>query len=82
MEKITISSESLEKFKKQVAEAESEKYFDVDVDFIMSKSIRVSAESEEEAIALVDMLIRNNPYDYAYNFSHFVGHEIVDVNEE
>lgn len=55
--------------------------YSVDIDFVMAKSIEVEADSEEQAIANVNSIINNNPYDYAYGFSHYVGHKVVGANE-
>ena len=49
------------------------KNYDVSVDITMSKSFSIDANSEEEAMAKVEEMINNNPYDYANNFSHYVG---------
>ena len=59
-----------------------EKNFCVSVDITMAKNIYVEAENEEEANAKVREMIKKNPYDYAYNFSHYVGYEITDVYED
>lgn len=58
------------------------KNFIIDVDFVMSKRIQVEAENEEQAMSKVREMISNNPYDYTYNFSHYVGYEIVNADEE
>lgn len=58
------------------------KNFVVDVDFTMSKSFEVEAENEEQAMAMADAMISKNPYDYAHNFSHYVSHEVIDVEED
>lgn len=58
------------------------KTFSVDVDITMSKTIEVLAENEEHAKEIVDSMINENPYGYAQGFSHYVGYEIVDANEE
>lgn len=58
------------------------KNFIVDVDFVMSKSIEIEDENEQQAMSKVRDMIKKNPYDYANNFSHYVGHEIIDANEE
>lgn len=57
------------------------KTYCVDIDFVMSKSIEIQAESEEQAMSKVSDIIKNNPYDYACNFGHYVGHRIIDANE-
>ena len=58
------------------------KQFEVDVDITMSKRISVEAESEEHAKAIVNGWMKYNPYEYAHDFSHYIKHEIIDVNEE
>ena len=40
--------------------------------------MHVQAEDEKHAISLT----RRNPYGYAQGFSHYVGYEIIDANEE
>ena len=56
--------------------------FILDVDFVMSKRIQVEAENEEQAKSIFEQKIKENPYDYARQFNAFVGHKIIDVNEE
>lgn len=51
----------------------------VSVDITMSKNISVEANSEEEAMDKVNRMINNNPYDFCYDFSHFVSHEVIDA---
>ena len=58
------------------------KTFSVDVDITMSKTIEVLAENEEQAMSKVREMINKNPYDYANNFSHYVGYEIINADEE
>ena len=58
------------------------KIYNVDVDFVMSRTIEVAAESEEQAMSLVNSLIDCHPYEYACNFSHLVGHKIVNAYEQ
>jgi hypothetical protein len=58
------------------------KNFILDVDFVMSKRIQVEAENEEHAISIARSKIDENPYGYAHGFSHYVGYEIIDANEE
>lgn len=58
------------------------KNFSVSVDITMSKTICVEAENEEQAMAMAEAMISNNPYDYAHNFSHYVSHEVIDVEED
>jgi len=54
----------------------------LDVDFVMSKRIQVEAENEEQAKATFERLLKENPYDYARQFDAFVGHKVIDVNED
>ena len=56
--------------------------FYVDVDFVMSRTLEVNADSEEHAISKVNNMINDNPYNYAHEFSHYVGHKVVGANEE
>lgn len=56
--------------------------FILDVDFIMSKRIQVEAENEEQAKATFERLLKEAPYDYARQFDAFVGHKVIDVNED
>lgn len=58
------------------------KTFSVSVDITMAKNIYVEAEDEEHAISIARSKIDENPYGYAQGFSHYVGYEIIDVNEE
>ena len=58
------------------------KNFCVSVDITMAKNICVEAENEEHAMSKVRDMINKNPYDYTNNFSHYVGYEIIDANEE
>jgi hypothetical protein len=58
------------------------KTFSVDVDITMSKTIEVLAENEEHAMSKVREMIDKNPYDYTNNFSHYVGYEIINADEE
>ena len=60
----------------------SKKIYCVDVDFVMSRTLEVSAENEEQAKSLADSLIDAHPYEYACNFSHMVGHKIIDAYEQ
>ena len=48
----------------------------------MAKNIYVEAESEEQAMEIASSKIDENPYGYAQGFSHYVGYEIIDANEE
>lgn len=56
--------------------------FILDVDFVMSKRIQVEAENEEQARAVFERLLKENPYDYARRFDAFVGHKVIDITEE
>lgn len=56
--------------------------FYVNVDITMSKSIRVEAENEADAMNKVDNMIGENPYDYTNDFSHYVTHEVIDAETE
>lgn len=56
--------------------------FILDVDFVMSKRIQVEAESEEQAKATFERLLKEDPYNYARQFDAFVGHKVINVNEE
>ena len=58
------------------------KNFILDVDFVMSKRIQVEAENEEQAKATFERLLKKDPYDYARQLDAFVGHKVIDVNEE
>lgn len=58
------------------------KKFSVYVDITMSKTIEIEAESENDALAKVDGMIKDNPYNYAQNFTHYVTHEVIEVEEE
>jgi len=56
--------------------------FYVNVDITMSKSVRVEAENEADAMNKVDNMIGENPYNYTNDFSHYVTHEVVDAENE
>lgn len=58
------------------------KQFEVDIDITMSKRIYVDAENEDEAREKVENNMKENPYQYAYDFAAYVSHEITDVNED
>ena len=58
------------------------KSFCVSVDITMAKNINVEAENEEQAMSKVREMINKNPYDYTNNFSHYVGYEIINADEE
>ena len=58
------------------------KNFIIDVDFVMSKRIEIEADSEEQAKSIFEQKMKKNPYDYAYGFYAFIGHKVIDVNEE
>lgn len=57
------------------------KNFTVSVDFTMSKMIEVEALDEKDARRKVNDMIRENPYGYARGFSHYVYHDVIDVEE-
>ncbi len=56
--------------------------FYVNVDITMSKSVRVEADNEDDAMNKVDNMIGENPYDYTNDFSHYVTHEVIDAETE
>lgn len=56
--------------------------FILDVDFVMSKRIQVEAENEEQAKATFERLLKENPYDYARRFDAFVGHKVINIEED
>ena len=56
--------------------------FILDVDFVMTKRIEIEADSEEQAKSIFEQKMKKNPYDYAYGFDAFIGHKVIDVNEE
>ncbi len=58
------------------------KKFSVSVDITMSKNIEVEANSEKEAIEKANEMVANNPYNYTYDFSHYVTHEAICAEEE
>lgn len=59
------------------------KNYILDVDFTISKRVQVMAESEEQARETFERLMKANPYDFSPAPScEYVGHEIVDVNED
>jgi hypothetical protein len=58
------------------------KNFILDVDFVMSKRIQVEAESEEQAKAIFERLLKEDPYDYARQFDAFVGHKVINITED
>lgn len=58
-----------------------EKYY-VNVDITMSKTIQVEADSADDAMRKVDNMINKNPYDYTSDFSHYVTHEVIDVETD
>lgn len=55
------------------------KEFEVSIDFTMSKTLVVKAESEEQAKSIVREKLNRNVYDYTNGFSHCVGYEIISV---
>lgn len=58
------------------------KNFCVSVDITMAQHIYVQAENEEHAKMIARSKIDENPYAYAQDFSHYVGYEIINANEE
>lgn len=56
------------------------KNFDVWVDVTMAKMLHVVAESEEDARRIVHEKFSSNPYDVAYDFDAYIGHEITSVD--
>ncbi len=58
------------------------KNFILDVDFVMSKRIEIEADSEEQAKSIFERRIKKNPYEYTHWFDAYVGHKVIDVNEE
>lgn len=58
------------------------KQFIVSVGITMAKNIYVEAEDEEEAVSIAKSKVMENPYKYAQGFSHYVGYEIIDAEEE
>lgn len=57
------------------------KTFVLSVDVTMAKLITINAESEEQAMAIVEEIFANNPYTYTSSFSHYLNHEITDIEE-
>lgn len=56
------------------------KNFDVWVDVTMAKMLHVVAESEEDARRIVNKQFNDKPYEVAYNFDAYIGHEITSVD--
>jgi len=56
------------------------KNFDVWVGVTMAKMLHVVAESEEDARRIVHAKFSSNPYDVAYDFDAYIGHEITSVD--
>ena len=56
------------------------KHFQVDIDITMSKRLYLVAESEDDARSIVEKKFEKNPYDVAYSFDAYVGHEITSVD--
>lgn len=54
----------------------------VSVDIVMSKYIRVQAESKEDAVKKVEEGFEKNPYNYTNDFNCYVGHEIISTEIE
>lgn len=57
------------------------KTYEISVDITMVKYIYIDAESEEQAREIVEGVFADNPYSYTNNFSHYVNHEIIDIEE-
>ena len=55
--------------------------FRVSVDVTMCKLIEVDAVSERVARIEVEQMFSKNPHDVSRDFSHYVSHEIYDVEE-
>lgn len=57
------------------------KTFVLSVDVTMAKLITINAESEEQAREIVEGIFNENPYTYTSSFSHYINHEIIDIEE-
>lgn len=55
--------------------------YQVDVDIVMSATLHISAESEEQAEALANEAVKNAPYYYAGR-GCYVEHSIFSVDKE
>ena len=53
--------------------------FSVSIDIVVSKTIYVEAESEEQAKAVAIKKVRDEPYYYARTADAYVGAKVVDV---
>jgi hypothetical protein len=58
------------------------KGYAVDVDLTVSRRIYVEAENEEQAKARVSKWVVDDPYFYLNTADAFVGHKVIDVNED
>ena len=58
-----------------------EKTYEISVDITMVKNIFIDAENEEQAREIVEKTFKENPYNYANDFSHYLNHEITDIVE-
>lgn len=85
MKKITISKESLESFghnKNVVGMTEkTTTEFVLDVDITMSKRVYIKAENEQDAVAIFERMMYNDPYEVATKFDAYVDYEVTEVNE-
>lgn len=57
------------------------KTYEISMDITMVKHIYIDAENEEQAREIVEGVFADNPYSYANNFSHYLNHEITDIEE-
>ena len=53
--------------------------FSVSIDIVVSKTIYVEAESEEQAKAVAIKKVRDEPFYYARTADAYVGAKVVDV---
>ena len=53
--------------------------YSVSIDIVVSKTIYVEAESEEQAKAVAIKKVRDEPYYYARTADAYVGAKVVDV---
>ena len=53
--------------------------FSVSIDIVVSKTIYVEAESEEQAKAIAIKKVRDEPFYYARTADAYVGAKVVDV---
>lgn len=57
------------------------KQYAIDVDFRVTKRIYVDAENEEQAEAMVEKKLKENPYEYCMQCDACTDFPITDVNE-